>query len=525
MSIFKRARLYITRKRGRSILLFAIMLLTSVFAMLGLAVKQSADKEAAAIRKSLAGSFKIEMNLNAFKALMGEYGGSAPPPEQRPVMPDLDMYERITKLDHITHFYTGGKVVGTYVDLKLRPGWLSSLLELGNTDILRHYNYTPEQAAVSKQVLSLQTCSDTGLHEFFRMGAFELIEGRHITAGDTFKALISADLAGRNGLTVGDTFSCELREYAIIAGGDPNKRWGDPFTLEIAGIYDIKFATEPTGYYTEYTGDEVISGNEFMYPENIIFCDLYTAAYRNAVMVAYYRVYLGEDDTLDTAAMENPTVEDNVDLTDVTFFVDDPENLDAVISELKSQGELDWRYFTVKPDDCAYRASVKPLTRLGATAAILIVSAVIGCVVILGLTLNMWIKSRRREIGVLMSLGVSRRTILMQLLLEALAIAVLALIAASALSYCLADGAGSMAEASVSPKNTEETFDYYYQLELVLPPCIITTSADPSDLTYGLGAANILIVAAMVLFCAVLSVLVTSWSVLKLKPNHLLTRR
>ncbi len=525
MSIFRRAWLYIMRKRGRSILLFLIMLIAAVFAMLGLAIKASADKEAAAIRRSLGSSFKIEMNLDAFKALMDQYDGNVPPDVERPVMPDLKMYERITKLDHITHFYTGGKVVGTYVDLKLRPGWLSSLLEQGNTDILRHYNYTPEQAAVTKQILTLQACSDTGLHEFFRMGAFELVEGRHITADDTFKALISTDLAERNGLSVGDTFSCEIRESAVITGGDPDKRWGDPFTLEVAGIYDFNFTTEPTDYYLEYTGDEVIHDCEFMYPENIIFCDLYTAACRNAVMVAHYRVYLGEDDTLDTASMENPTVEDNVDLSDVTFFVDDPENLDAVIAELKAQGELDWRFFSIKPDDSAYRASVKPLTRLGATAAILIASAFVGCAVILGLVLNMWIKSRRHEIGVLMSLGVGRRAIALQLLLEALAIALLALVAAAALSYFLAPGVGNMAEESVSPRNAEETFDYFYQLELDLRPSITKTSADPINLTYGLSSANILIVAAAVLFSTFLGVLITSWNVIKRTPTHLLTRR
>jgi putative ABC transport system permease protein len=124
-----------------------------------------------------------------------------------------------------------------------------------------------------------------------------------------------------------------------------------------------------------------------------------------------------------------------------------------------------------------------------------------------------------------MSLGASRRTIVAQLLLETLVIAVLALIVASALSYCLAGSVGNIAEAAASPKNAEETFDYHYQLELDIRPCIDKTSADPIDLTYGLTVSNILIVSLAVLAVTAGSVLITSWNVLKLKPNHLLTRR
>ena len=42
MSIFRRARLYITHKRGRSILLLVILCLTALFSMLSLTIKAGA---------------------------------------------------------------------------------------------------------------------------------------------------------------------------------------------------------------------------------------------------------------------------------------------------------------------------------------------------------------------------------------------------------------------------------------------------------------------------------------------------
>ena len=54
-------------------------------------------------------------------------------------------------------------------------------------------------------------------------------------------------------------------------------------------------------------------------------------------------------------------------------------------------------------------------------------------------------------------------------------------------------------------------------------PVIEKVSADPVDLTYVLTASNVLIVAAVAIGSTVLSVLVTSRNVLRLKPKYVLS--
>ncbi len=52
-------------------------------------------------------------------------------------------------------------------------------------------------------------CYNSDMHEYFRTGAFQLIEGRHIQPDDKYAVVISDVLAGRNGLSVGDFFTAK----------------------------------------------------------------------------------------------------------------------------------------------------------------------------------------------------------------------------------------------------------------------------------------------------------------------------
>ena len=52
MGVFKRAFLYISRKKARSFLLFLIMLLMGLFMLVGVLIRSSAAKAAEDVRKS-----------------------------------------------------------------------------------------------------------------------------------------------------------------------------------------------------------------------------------------------------------------------------------------------------------------------------------------------------------------------------------------------------------------------------------------------------------------------------------------
>ena len=64
MSIFKRAFLYFTRKRGKTILLFAILLIMATFVLTGLSIWKASEAAQLDLRQSLGGEFDIFVDWN-----------------------------------------------------------------------------------------------------------------------------------------------------------------------------------------------------------------------------------------------------------------------------------------------------------------------------------------------------------------------------------------------------------------------------------------------------------------------------
>ena len=76
----------------------------------------------------------------------------------------------------------------------------------------------------------LPSVSNSEYFNYFRRGAFKLVEGRHITPEDDHAVLISTALAERNGLKLDDTITVQC---CYDAGGYPG------VSLKIIGIYEV----------------------------------------------------------------------------------------------------------------------------------------------------------------------------------------------------------------------------------------------------------------------------------------------
>ena len=495
MSIFRRAWLYITRKRSRSILLLVILCLTALFSMLSLTIKAGADKELETLRKnSLVTSFTVNAVNDPYDYEVIEKDWGEQKIYTGPII-SPEMFDQIMAMEHITGYYEGGTNPMVWVNLQLRPG---------------HYYHELQErpSSISSEIGTQETnfyyCADSALHEFFATGALELAEGRPINADDQYKALISTDLAKRNGLTVGDTFKAD--KILFLPPGDltnPHRTSTEPAVFEIVGLFDINFSQEASKYTSEY-----------QYAENVIFCDVYSADKMSKDASAYLKTWRGEDPD-DSTQLRPPGY------FGVKVFVDDPVNLDSTVEEVRALEGYNEKDFSIELDESAYRSSGKPLRQLSTISVFSVVIVFVTCVILLGLILNMWTKTRRREMGVLLSMGVGRRNILLQLLLECVMLSVVALIIAFLLSSLLAGPVGNLAEKMVSPPDTGEAykatlrrFDFVVEM---LP-------SGPVDLTYGLTALNILMVSLMVLISTAISVVALSWNVMKLNPKHVLTR-
>ena len=64
MNCLKRAYLYVTRKRGKSILLFLILLVTATFVLSGLCIGDATRQAQMNLRKNLGGAFDMTINYS-----------------------------------------------------------------------------------------------------------------------------------------------------------------------------------------------------------------------------------------------------------------------------------------------------------------------------------------------------------------------------------------------------------------------------------------------------------------------------
>ena len=216
------------------------------------------------------------------------------------------------------------------------------------------------------------------MEQHFRTGELELIEGRHITPEDSWSAVISRALAEQNGLSVGDRFE---------AGYSPETRAEDPslpeepFSFTIVGIFDS------TGQQTQ------LNQAEPSMLQNAVFIDAAAGHAIDSGDPTHSRYRYG-----------------------VIFMVDDPRDLEQTVAA--AQSNLDMQHFRCVVDDTEYRQSVQPLERMETTMKLLTVVLVGIGTIILALVLLLWIRQRTKEIGIYLSIGLSKRNILLQLLTE-----------------------------------------------------------------------------------------------------------
>ena len=223
----------------------------------------------------------------------------------------------------------------------------------------------------------LPSVTDSEYFNFFTRKAFQLVEGRHIKEGDDHVVLISTAIAEKNALKLGDTITVQC---CYDSGNYPD------VSLTIIGIY-------------AYEAD-----NEF----NTTSTDK-----RNRLII-------------DHKAMQEIMQRDEIQYDNgIDFYVDDPREIDRIAKEIKNL-DLDWNCFSLTVDNSAYEAVAASLTSMQSLIVWLIVGCIVVSVCILILILSMWIKQRRYETGILLSIGITKGNIVFQYIVEVLVIAVVA---------------------------------------------------------------------------------------------------
>lgn len=223
---------------------------------------------------------------------------------------------------------------------------------------------------------------DSQYASLFTSGTFVLTEGKHVTSSGN-GILLSTDIAKKHNLKVGDT---------LKACNNPDS--DDPvLEVEIAGFFEVIADKD----------DEINTYNGASYFDysNYAFVSLETA---EKLLVNY------SDEGIER----------------VDFFVSDPEQLETVIRNVQSISSINWDNFIITANDEVYQNISSALSDTGTLITTLIIVITAVSMVLIILILSMSIRSRKRETGILLAVGIAKSAVILQYVLETLLIAIVA---------------------------------------------------------------------------------------------------
>ena len=216
------------------------------------------------------------------------------------------------------------------------------------------------------------TSSDQELN--FASGALNLKEGRALTKDDSGKVLVHEELAKENNWAVGSKI--KLKNFQ---NGDATAS-SKEVTVEIVGIFNGKLSEQSTGLTSDLT-------------ENRIYMDYKTS-----------QSLIGKE-------------ESNAIVHRAIFTVKDPSKLEEVISRVKEL-PLKWDSMQLSKNEQVFEQVASPIQNFKSLMTLLTSSVFVLAVIVLFLILLFTLRERIHEFGILMSVGISRKEIIAQILLE-----------------------------------------------------------------------------------------------------------
>ena len=510
MNFIQRALRYVRRKPSKSLLLTLTFFLIGNLVILGLGVSQAADNAKILTRKKMRAIVTYEVDYSAF----WEYTDS---------LTDVDeienAYRNQPRIDRDTAVALAqDKRVVAFNYMNTNTAYAKDIehVPLGNeestsndsdyvrSNIMIYGNLFPDMLEI---------------HE----GTFTITEGRWYTQNEIDDAapvvLITEELAEQNSLRLGDTLSIMLgdptdfnnnREAYTSAGVTEDTLMTE---MEIIGIYSTKETVDPNSENFRWM-------SPFESPKNRVQIPLTTLAdmteNESEINQKVHPDWYGPDVDTPDVVREKTLLPGRV-----IYLLDDPLNVDAFVADNQSRVG---QYLMLNANNETFTKMARPLDTMSFFANIVVWIVVVNAVVIISLVTALTLKTREYEIGVLLSIGVSKIKIVLQLFLELIIVAFIGFGLASVSGSLMAGSVGDMvldfqtsSEAQYSDSDNGYSFfnssDYF-------------TSVTQDDLLseYHVTVSPLLILEIFVLGTGVvlIAIVIPSFMIMRLNPKQIL---
>ena len=317
-----------------------------------------------------------------------------------------------------------------------------------------------------ENLLKIFGVRDSSLSNDFTSEVFKIVEGRHIGKDDKNKIIVHEELAKQNQYELGDKVSIKQIKQYDPDDEDINSNIGLENEYEIVGIFSGKKQESYTGFSSDYS-------------ENMAFID-YSSSQKISGIDSNYEK-----------------------LNQATYFVNSPENMGKVISSIKNMN-INWSNIDLEKNTKIFDDISTTVGSIKGIIQIITYSIIVGGCIVLSLILILWLRERIYEIGILLSIGIGKREIIGQFILELVFIPIPSLFISTLI--------GNLVTRKILS-------------EIILKEKIISTLSNASNKIF--GSENIFIICqsyGLLILIILLSVLITSGIILMKKPKEILSK-
>lgn len=479
--MLKNAYLSIKKDMGKTVLLFVIMIVVANLIIAGLSIQSASKKSMEQIRSSLGNDVTLTTNM---KNMMGQREKGQAISEVASSV-TIAMADQLKDLKYVKNYnYT----ISTSVDSDD-----ISAVELTSSDNQQSQGMGRPDGQGDQQMTSqgdFAISANTTMEYLDEFGeeTSTLVEGRLLSTSDanTNNCVIETNLATDNDLNVGDTFTVYITVYDETVSQE----------LTIVGIYEV-------------TNSNTMGGPGQSNPFNTIYTDL---------------------------SMGQTLSGSDTDISSATYYLDDPENIEAFQTLATEKSDIDFETYTLDANDHLYQQNVSSLENTQSFATMFLIVVIGAGSAILCLILILTIRSRYYEIGVFLSLGQSKLKIILQQLFEMLLIAAVAFVISLGTGKLVSNVVGNMLESGTSNNRVQMEMP-----QVSGEPDASESSEDSgrggrmfdqafnapenSELDVSLTSTTVIQLAGITVAICLVSIAIPSAYVLRLSPREILVKK
>ena len=367
MNFMKRAILSMKKRIGTSLILMAVFLIVTNLVLSGFTIQNASKKAADAARKKLGADVTLGLDFDKLGQKAKETGEMPSPPQL-----DTKETEQLAKSKYVKDYNYIANTFGISDGLKL-VGASEGEEGKGKAGIAAVRGGSSSGTEIDMNAsFMIEGVRKTALQESFKNGKSKIIDGKPITEQmkNQNVALMEKRLAELNNLKVGDKVK--------VQSGDKK----ETLEVEIIGIYET---------------NEQAMGQQappIMDPANKLY--------------------------MPHSTMKKLEVDQGISSVQVVYFLNDPQYIDAFKKEAK-KSNIDFNYYKLDAHDSLYKQMIGPIENISSTSQMIIyIVSIAGAIIMLS------IKGRRKEMGILLSIGEKKWKLMAQFVVEVVCVAILA---------------------------------------------------------------------------------------------------